>query len=140
MGAHAEGPPGFGIRNLLVILGISLSSLAYGYGAAVIATISGQPSFLEYFNLVSGPDAAARLGASVCAYYIGGVFGSSYGAWAADRWGRRNSQIQANVILAIAGALQAGSVHIAMFIVGRILCGFAYGYRTIFAFAKLTRH
>lgn len=123
MGSKIE--PKFGAKTLLVVLGITLSSLSYGYGAAVIATIGGQPSFLNYFNLIDGPNAAARLGASVCAYYVGGVFGASYGAWASDRWGRRMSQIQANCICAVSGALQAGSVDIAMFIIGRILCGFA---------------
>ncbi|KIW25612.1 uncharacterized protein PV07_08778 [Cladophialophora immunda] len=120
----------FGWYNLLVVLGISLSSLSFGYSAAVIGTITGQPTFLEYFKLTGTSNGDELLGACVCMYYVGGFFGSIYGAWASDYWGRKNSQIQAAIIVAVSGALQAGSVHVAMFIVGRFLCGIA-GYMVL---------
>ena len=113
----------FNKYTLFVVLMISLSSLAYGYSGAVIGTISGQPSFLEYMNLLTASNSPQLLGAMNALYYVGGVFGTFYSSYAADRWGRRNASIQAQVVLAIAGAIQAGSVHIAMFIVGRFLAG-----------------
>jgi len=125
MAIEQSGHRQFSWINLLIVLGISLSSLSFGYSAAVIGTITGQPTFLEYFNLVNSSNGADLLGACVCMYYVGGVFGSIYAGWASDRWGRRNSQIQAAIIVAISGALQAGSVHVAMFIVGRFLSGIA---------------
>lgn len=45
----------------------------------------------------------------------------------ADHWGRRRTIQFAALWALIAGAIQAGSVNISMFIVGRIVGGFAVG-------------
>jgi MFS family permease len=111
--------------TLLVVLGISLSFLTYGYAGGVIGTIGGQPSFLKYMNLINGKHATQLFGASNGLFYAGGVFGTFYAGYAADRWGRKNASIQAQIGLIIALAIQTGSVHIAMFIVGRFIAGFA---------------
>ncbi|OAG36795.1 hypothetical protein AYO21_08968 [Fonsecaea monophora] len=111
--------------TLLVSIGLSLSFLAYGYTGAVIGTVGGQPSFLQYMNLITASNATQLFGATNGLYYAGGVFGTIYASYAADRWGRKNASVQAQVGLVIAQAIQTGSVHIAMFIVGRFIAGFA---------------
>jgi MFS family permease len=113
----------FSARNFLVILAISTSSLSFGYSAGAIGTTLGQPSFLAYMGLLTRSNATSLIGAMVCSYYVGGVFGAAYGGWAADKWGRRNSQIQANITIAIGGVLQTAAQDPAMFIIGRILVG-----------------
>ncbi|EXJ74653.1 uncharacterized protein A1O5_01346 [Cladophialophora psammophila CBS 110553] len=120
----------FNSYTLLVVFAISLTSLGYGYTGAVIGTISGQPSFFKYMGLDTAPNATQLLGAINAMYYVGGVLGTFYAGYAADRWGRRNASVQAQIILAISSALQAGSVHIAMFIVSRFICGFG-GYTVL---------
>ncbi|OQV07616.1 hypothetical protein CLAIMM_12021 [Cladophialophora immunda] len=120
----------FNQYTLLVSVGLSLSFLAYGYTGAVIGTVGGQPSFLEYMNLITAKNATQLFGATNGLYYAGGVFGTFYAAYAADRWGRKSTSIQAQIGLVIAQAIQTGSVHIAMFIVGRFIAGLA-GYITL---------
>lgn len=44
-----------------------------------------------------------------------------------DRWGRKAANAVAAILLIIGNALQAGSVHIAMFFVGRYVVGFGGG-------------
>ncbi|KAK7885435.1 hypothetical protein LTR67_010228 [Exophiala xenobiotica] len=132
---EAPAPVDTGIRHfnqytLLVVIALSLSFLSYGYTGAVIGTVGGQPSFLKYMNLITAKNATALFGATNGLYYTGGFFGTFYASYAADRWGRKNASIQAQLGLIVAMAIQTGSVHIAMFIVGRFIAGFA-GYITL---------
>jgi MFS family permease len=127
---EAPAPVDTGIRHfnqytLLVVIALSLSFLSYGYTGAVIGTVGGQPSFLKYMNLITAKNATALFGATNGLYYTGGFFGTFYASYAADRWGRKNASIQAQLGLIVAMAIQTGSVHIAMFIVGRFIAGFA---------------
>lgn len=60
-------------------------------------------------------------------FSAGGCFGALFVAWACDRLGRRASIFVATPIAIVGGAFQTGAVHIAMFLVGRLLSGFAVG-------------
>ena len=49
-------------------------------------------------------------------YQAGGLFGSLFAGWMGDKLGRRKAMFVAAVIAVLGGALQAGSVHVAMFV------------------------
>jgi len=57
----------------------------------------------------------------------GGLIGAVIQAPISQKYGRRVATGTAAVLLVISGALQAGSVHIAMFITARIICGIGAG-------------
>lgn len=57
----------------------------------------------------------------------GGLIGAVVQAPISDRFGRRVATGSAACLTILSGAQQAGSVHIAMFIVARLLCGLGAG-------------
>ena len=57
----------------------------------------------------------------------GRLFGVIFVGWAADSLSRKDTRLIAPPIAILAGALQAGAVHIAMFLIGRLVDGFAIG-------------
>jgi MFS family permease len=78
----------------------------------------------------TGPGAAYTnniLGAVNALFFFGAVVGALGGGPLADRIGRRYSLFTAAIISIIGGALAAGSVHVAMLIVVRILQGAGLG-------------
>ncbi|KAI0310356.1 general substrate transporter [Amylostereum chailletii] len=105
----------------------AVGSLLYGIDSGIISTTVSQPSYLKYF----APYTADISGAVVSTFGAGSFLGVMLASYTADAWGRlvhRKRTIQfAAVVALIAGAIQAGSVHIAMLIAGRILGGFAVG-------------
>lgn len=60
-------------------------------------------------------------------FQAGGLIGSLSCCEAADRLGRRRAIFLASCLSVIGGALQAGSVHVAMFILARFLTGMGIG-------------
>lgn len=63
----------------------------------------------------------------------GGFFGAIFVGWACDYLGRKKTLLVATPIAIVGGALQGGAVNIAMFLVGRLLGGFAVGLFTTLA-------
>ncbi|KAF2802333.1 general substrate transporter [Mytilinidion resinicola] len=113
-------------RLVLIVFGVCWGSTAFGFASAIIATTLGQPSFKIYMNLTTtNPNTAKITGAMNSLFYAGGFFGSVFNAWYADRFGRKTSIMTACVIMVIAAALCAGSVHVAMFIVFRFCTGWS---------------
>ncbi|KAL1625891.1 hypothetical protein SLS56_007130 [Neofusicoccum ribis] len=113
--------------NTWVVLFATLGSITYGYCTSIIATTLGQPTFLRYFNLDNSGNAAAITGGLNGLYQAGGLFGSLSSAWAADKVGRRKAIGAAAMTCILGGALQAGSAHIAMFMIARFITGFGTG-------------
>jgi MFS family permease len=74
-------------------------------------------------DLVNNPRESSIIGAMNSLFYVGGFFGTVFNSWFADHVGRRKTIITACVIQIIAGALAAGSVDVAMFIVFRFFTG-----------------
>ncbi|KAI9710317.1 MAG: hypothetical protein M1820_002812 [Bogoriella megaspora] len=118
--------------NLLVVIYVALGSTACSYGMAIIGSTVGQPTFYTSLNMAPpgtpGYDKTANL---LSAYNgvnaAGSIFGAAFTAWFAQWAGRkRNIQLGA-VIVTIGGALCAGSVDVAMFIVSRFIAGFGIG-------------
>ena len=64
---------------------------------------------------------------SVANKALSGFFGAIFNGWACDYLGRKKTLMIATPIAILGGVLQAGATHIAMFLVGRLLGGFAVG-------------
>ncbi|CAK7237540.1 hypothetical protein SEUCBS140593_010003 [Sporothrix eucalyptigena] len=109
--------------NVLVICAIGLGSLSFGYAGAVIGTLLGQPSFQTYFDLATRPH-ATQLESSMNGVFQAGAFcGTLAQPWIADKWGRRWALAVPAALIFVAGAIMAGSTHIAEFIVFRFVSG-----------------
>lgn len=111
------------LYSISVIGFITLSSAAYGYAGSVIATTLTQPSFLEYMELTTAPNADSLIGAMNALFYAGGIVGSFLAGWTSNRYGRKVSVAIGNGLLLISGALLTASVNPAMFIVFRFFSG-----------------
>jgi MFS family permease len=100
-------------------------------GFAAFATSIGQPGFYEYFKLdATGPGAAYTnhiLGAVNALFFFGATMGALIAGPLADKIGRKKTLLTAAIVSIIGGALTAGSVHVAMLIVVRILQGSGLG-------------
>ena len=113
--------------RFFIVLFVALGSLTYGYCSSIIATTLGQPTFIAYFKLDTGSNATQLIGAINGLYQAGGLFGSLSMITFPDLLGRRKALLLYSVITVIGGALQAGSVHIGMFLVMRFVTGFGIG-------------
>lgn len=118
------------MTNLLikqVVSFVALGSTTYGYSSSIISTTLGQPSFLSYFELATRPNATQLEGAINGLFQAGGLFGSLSCIGSADKLGRKISILIACLVTVVGGALQAGSVHIAMYLVFRFITGLGVG-------------
>ncbi|KAH7354820.1 general substrate transporter [Rhexocercosporidium sp. MPI-PUGE-AT-0058] len=113
--------------NILIIAFATFGSITYGYCSAIIGSTLGQPSFLSYFGLDTASNAPALFGAINGLFQGGGLVGTLSFGFVADRLGRCKALFCASLLAIIGGGLQAGSVHLAMFLVARFITGFAVG-------------
>lgn len=134
--------------NVAIGLIVAVGSFTYGFGTfpilfviyaysdallgfASFATSIGQPGFFAYFNLSqTGPGAKYTndiLGAVNALFFFGACVGALGGGPLANKIGRRWSLITAAAVSVVGGALTAGSVHVAMLIVVRIIQGAGLG-------------
>ncbi|KAF5244824.1 hypothetical protein FANTH_7591 [Fusarium anthophilum] len=109
--------------RLPIVIFVALGSLSYGYASSIIATTLGQPTFFSYFALDSRHNANDLMGAINGLFQAGGFLGTLSCYAIADSLGRREAILAAALISTIGGALQAGSVNIAMFIASRFITG-----------------
>lgn len=114
-------------HNTQIILFVCLGSISYGYGSSIIATTTGQPTFLSYYSLDTRSDAAGLLGAMNGLFSTGGLFGCLSCFYIPDRFGRKRAILFAAFTGIVGSGLAAGSVHVAMFIVARLITGFSIG-------------
>lgn len=107
--------------------------MTYGYLWSIIATTLGQPGFYSTFDLqmdLTAPGAGytnSIIGASNGLLSAGGCFGSIFIAWMSNARGRKPSLLAATLVTLVGCALQAGSVHIGMFLSARFLSGLGGG-------------
>ncbi|KAH7305299.1 MFS transporter [Stachybotrys elegans] len=113
--------------RLLVVSFVALGSLTYGYCSSIIATTLGQPSFLTYFELDTNPNAVDLFGAINGLFQVGGLVGALSSSVLADWLGRRKAMLIESLFAVVGGALQAGSVHIGMYILARFITGIGVG-------------
>ncbi|UNI21324.1 hypothetical protein JDV02_007323 [Purpureocillium takamizusanense] len=120
--------------NLAVVLVLCFGSLTYGYSFSIVSTTLGQPSWFAYFDLTQDPTDAKKysytnsiIGTVNGLFSVGGFLGATFVGWSCDYLGRKKTLLVATPVAIIGGAFQGGAAHIAMFLVGRLLSGFAVG-------------
>ncbi|EXJ72890.1 uncharacterized protein A1O5_04038 [Cladophialophora psammophila CBS 110553] len=102
-----------------------MASFNYGYSNNVISGSLAQVSFIDKFLTV--PNATSLIDAIISGFFGTALIGSMIQADVSDRWGRKVANAAAALLLILGNAVQAGSVHIAMFLVGRYIVGFGGG-------------
>lgn len=101
----------------------SFGSITFGYSAAVIGTSLGQPSFIKHMKLDTRGNAESLIGAMNALFFVGGVGGSFFQGWVAEKYGRKVSIAIGSAIVIVSAALLTASVNPAMFIVFRLFNG-----------------
>ncbi|PWN92433.1 general substrate transporter [Acaromyces ingoldii] len=117
-------------RNIFATLTIvfaTLGSITYGYCSCIIATMLSQTSFTGYMGLQRATNATQLSGAINALYQVGALFGTLSSGYTSDRFGRRKAIFLACIMVIIGGGLQAGSVHVAMFMAARFITGIGIG-------------
>ena len=116
------------IYNYAVAFFVALGSFTYGFNSAIIGSVIGLPSFFTYFDFVATSSyGGSIIGASNGLYAGGGAIGCWIVNWLSDKLGRRMAIQVIAACCVISAAIQTGSVHIAMFLVGRFLNGVSVG-------------
>ncbi|KAL3453179.1 general substrate transporter [Aspergillus insuetus] len=119
--------------NLWVVILVAVGTISTAYGLAVIGSTVGQPNFYTYFALESDTTRPGykhttnMIGALNGINSAGAVIGCITQAYTADKYGRKATISLGSAVLILGGALCAGAVHIAMFLVGRCIAGFGAG-------------
>jgi len=115
--------------NFAIAFFVALGSFTYGFNSAIIGSVIGEPSFYSYFDFEATSAYGGRiLGASNGTYAGAGVVGCWTVFWFLDKLGRKRAVQVIALVCIISAALQAGAVHIAMFLVGRCLNGLGVGF------------
>ncbi|KAK5209182.1 hypothetical protein LTR41_005581 [Exophiala xenobiotica] len=115
--------------NFAIAFFVALGSFTYGFNSAIIGSVIGEPSFYSYFKFEATSAYGGRiLGASNGTYAGAGVIGCWTVFWLLDTLGRKRAVQIIALVCIISAALQAGAVHIAMFLVGRCLNGLGVGF------------
>ncbi|KAF2793029.1 general substrate transporter [Melanomma pulvis-pyrius CBS 109.77] len=122
----------FSWANIAIVLSLCLGSISYGYNFSIISTTVGQPTWYASMGLTADATNASlyaysnqMIGTIFGLFSAGAIFGALFVGWVCDAYGRKKSLLIAAFINIIGGALQAGSVHVAMFIVARFVTGFS---------------
>lgn len=98
----------------------------FGYDSGIITSTISLPTFQEYFTNPSD----TVTGGIVSAFQGGAIFGTIVNMVWADWLGRKRTILTGSVISCLGCALQAGSVNMAMLIIGRFIAGMAVGMLT----------
>lgn len=97
----------------------------------MIGSVLGLPSFYAYFDLdPKGPNAARTnsiLGATSGLFAGGGAIGALILTWLADKVGRVRALQITCALCVLSAAIEGGSVHIIMFLLGRFVSGVGVG-------------
>jgi MFS family permease len=114
--------------NHLIALFVCFGSYSYGFNSGIIGGVIGQPSWYSYFDMdPTGSYATSIIETSIGIYYAGGFFGCLTVNWLTNKLGRRAGIQIITAFTIVAAVIQTASVHIAMFVVGRLLGGAAAG-------------
>ncbi|KAK0387729.1 hypothetical protein NLU13_3974 [Sarocladium strictum] len=108
---------------LVVMLSISLGAMSFGYASGVIGPTVAQPSFVVYFDLATRSNTTSLISAMNSLFFAGAAIFILTIPFFADKWGRKAAVGVSAATIIIAGAVLAGSVHVAQFIVFRFVSG-----------------
>ncbi|EXJ84560.1 hypothetical protein A1O3_05229 [Capronia epimyces CBS 606.96] len=115
--------------NFLVAFFVALGSFTYGFNSAIIGSVIGLPSFYAYFDFEATSSYGGNIiGASNGLYAGAGAIGCWTVFWLLDLLGRKRSIQIICLVCIVSAAIQAGSAHIAMFLVGRFFNGLGVGF------------
>lgn len=114
--------------NLLAVVFSAIGTISTAYGLAIIGSTVGQPSFYTSLNLAPqgapGYSHTTRIIAALNGLNsAGAIIGCLYHVWSSEFLGRKKTMIVGCLVLTIGGAICAGAVDIAMFLVGRGVAG-----------------
>lgn len=118
---------------------MTFGSLTYGYCSSIIATTLAQPSFITYMHLDTDSNAPQLIGAINGLFQAGGFLGTLSTSLTADYLGRRKALLIGSLFALVGGALQSGSVNIAMYLVMRLVTGLGVGKCAVLPVAPSTR-
>ena len=118
--------------NLLVVIAAALGSTCCSYGMSVISSTIGQPSFYADLGMApQGTPGYARTASLIGAFNgvnsAGSAIAAVVTAWTGAKYGRLRSIQLGCITSIIGGALCAGSVDVAMFLVARFISGWGVG-------------
>lgn len=114
--------------NFWIVVFSAIGTISTAYGLAIIGSTVGEPNFYTYFKLAPqgepGYDHTTRIIAALNGVNsAGAIIGCVCHVWSSETLGRKRTMVVGCVVLAIGGALCAGAVDVAMFIVGRGVAG-----------------
>ncbi|EXJ82343.1 hypothetical protein A1O3_06156 [Capronia epimyces CBS 606.96] len=113
--------------TLICSIVAALGSFVYGMDTGIVATTIAHDSFKVYmFGSTTSVD-TSTLGAAVSVYYGGKAVGAFGGGIFLSKIGRKRTLTLSSLFAVVGAAIQTGSVHIAMLIVGRLVAGLATG-------------
>ena len=120
------------LYNLRIILVLTLGSLTFGYGFSVISNTIGQPGFISYFNLANRSSYTNAITGTINGLYCAGaLFGALHVGWMCEARGRKETMYLASAVNVVGGALETGSVNMAMFLVSRFIAGWGIGMMVV---------
>jgi MFS family permease len=126
MTAHVEARAN--TYQFIIVFFVGLGSFTYCFDSAIVGSVIGLPSIYSYFNFeYTSSYGSSIIGANNGVYTGGGAIGCWFVNWLSDKLGRRLAIQIIAAICTVSAALQTGSVHIAMFLVGRFLNGVGVG-------------
>ena len=114
--------------NLLVVIYAAFGSTACSYGLAVIGSTIGQPTFYTSLDMSPPgtpgyPESANLISAYNGINSVGAIIGAAFVSWYANYAGRKRTIQLGALVQIVGGALSAGSISPAMFIVARLVTG-----------------
>ncbi|KAK3316751.1 MFS transporter [Apodospora peruviana] len=121
--SHVTDKRQFNWYNVFMVVVVSWGAFAYGYSTAIIGPTLAQPSFEEYFELETRPNANALISTMSGLYSTGGFLGVFTVPWVADKFGRKWGIVYPTIFTLISGAFCAGSTNIGEFILFRFISG-----------------
>jgi MFS family permease len=117
--ANLPSPPGYMTASLLC----SLGGFLFGHDTGIIGPVTVMPSFTSY----TGNPSPTMHGLIVSSILIPAAISSFFAGKLADRLGRTRGIAIGSGIFGLGAAVEAASVHVGMFVAGRVLAGVGEG-------------
>ncbi|GAB7364943.1 hypothetical protein MBLNU230_g5728t1 [Neophaeotheca triangularis] len=105
---------------------LAVGGFLFGYDSGIITSTIEVSGFQDYFNEPSDQ----AVGGVVSSFQGGAVLGTIFNMLFANKLGRKRTMFVGAMVSLLGSALQAGSVNLAMLIVGRFIGGVAVGQLT----------
>lgn len=112
-------PPGYVVASILC----SLGGFLFGHDTGIIGPVTVMESFTSY---IGNPSPTIH-GLLVSSILIPAAISSFFAGKLADRLGRTRGIGIGALIFGVGAALEGASIHIGMFVVGRVIAGIGEG-------------